>query len=435
MNKLNLQYKNYKEELLNLLSEWVKIPSIYDNNSATKEMPFGKNVTDALIWFENLGESNNFKTVNIDNYAVYIEYGEGKEHIDIFGHCDVVNVDDRWDSNPFEIKVENDKLIGRGVCDNKGPMISCFMALKMIRDMDIKLNRKVRLIVGGNEESGFKCIKYYYSKEPYGVCGFTPDAKFPVLNGEKGAGVIYLRLDIDNKNLSLYGGVEHNTIPDKVFIKKSQYGDISIVEGIGGHSSKPELAENPIPKALIKLYNELNEKWIIDLYNMINEENINGKLFGLDIKGKCGILSLVPTTINIENGFLEIILNARYPENIEFSEIIKSMKEFINKNHLTKFNIDGTQLKKSSYIDKESKLVKTLHNIYKKYSNDNESVVRVTSAGSYASEMNNAVIYGCEFLDGNFGNVHKANEFASLEKLSLAISIYSEAIISLCNDI
>ena len=64
-----------------------------------------------------------------------------------------------------------------------------------------------------------------------------------------------------------------------------------------------------------------------------------------------------------------------------------------------------------------------------------ESEVRVTSAGSYASEMNNAVIFGCEFPDGGFGNVHQANEFASLEKLKLSISIYAEAIVTLCNDL
>ncbi|WP_042272012.1 M20/M25/M40 family metallo-hydrolase [[Clostridium] dakarense] len=127
---------------------------------------------------------------NVDNHSVYIEYGDEDEHIDIFGHCDVVNVGEGCNSNPFELKVDNDKLIGRGVCDNKGPMIACFLAIKMIRDMNIKLNRKVRLIVGGNEESGFKCINHYYSKEPYGIYGFTPDAKFPVLNGEKGSGVI-----------------------------------------------------------------------------------------------------------------------------------------------------------------------------------------------------------------------------------------------------
>lgn len=427
--------QNYKKELLYLLKEWISIPSIYDESTLSKDMPFGQNVSDALLWFEKLGRNNNFTVENVDNHAVYIEYGQGSEHIDIFGHCDVVNVSQDWSSNPFELKVDNDKLIARGVSDNKGPMIACFLALKMIRDLDIKLNRKVRLIVGGNEESGFKCIKHYYSKEPYGVCGFTPDAKFPVLNGEKGAGSIFLKLDIEDKDLIVTGGLEHNTIPNKVIIKNINKDKKSIVNGIGGHSSKPQNAINPIPKALIKLYDELNKKWMLDLYNLINEENVNGKLFELDIEGKCGILSIVPTVINVKDGFVEVILNVRYPENIKFEEIIKNINNYIDKNNMEKFNVSGKEVKKSNYINEKSQLVKTLHDIYIKYSEDTKSVIRVTSAGSYASEMNNAVIYGCEFPSGGFGNIHQDNEFASLEKLTISISIYADAIVSLCNNI
>lgn len=435
MNKFKNTNQNHKKELLELIKEWVAIPSVYDEYTISHCMPFGKNVSDALCWFENLGKDNEFIVRNVDNHAVYIEYGKGNEHIDIFGHCDVVNACEGWDSNPFELKIDGDKLIGRGISDNKGPMIACFLALKMIRDLDIKLNRKVRLIVGGNEESGFKCIKHYYSKEPYGVCGFTPDAKFPVLNGEKGSGNINLRLNIENKDLILRGGLENNTIPSKATIINLKENKKYIVKGVGGHSSKPQDSVNPIPKALINLYEELGEKWIIDLYKLINEENVNGKLFGLDIEGKCGILSIVPTIINVENGCVEVTLNTRYPENIKFEDIIKIIRTYIHQNNMAKFNVTGKEIKKSNYIDEKSELVKILHNIYVKHSKDTKSVVRVTSAGSYASEMNNSVIYGCEFPDGGFGNIHKENEFASLEKLNLAITIYAEAIVCLCNSI
>lgn len=427
--------KEYKEELLNLLEEWVSIPSIYDEATANENMPFGQPVTEALTWFEKLGKNNDFKVGNVDNHAVYIEYGEGDEYVDVFGHCDVVNVCDKWTSNPFELKVNNDKLIGRGVSDNKGPMIACFLALKLIRESNINLKRKVRVIVGGNEESGFRCIKHYYSKEPYGVYGFTPDAKFPVLNGEKGAGTIYLNLNIENKDLIVNGGLEHNTIPNKVIIKNKKHQDETVIEGIGGHSSKPQNAKNPIPKALLVLKELLDEKWITDLYQMINEDNIDGNLFGINKEGKCGILSMVPTVIDIRDGKIKVIINVRFPETVRFEQILDNIRRVIDKSNMNKFTVSGKELKKSSYIHEESKLVKNLHEIYIKYSNDTNSKVRVTSAGSYASEMNNAVIYGCEFLDGTFGNIHQSDEFASLEKLNLAISIYAEAIVTLCNKI
>lgn len=434
MSNFIIKDKEYEKELLELLKEWISIPSVYDSNTVSEDMPFGKEVNEALIWFEKLGYDNGFKVKNIDNYAVHIEYGEGLEYVDIFGHCDVVNSGEGWNTDPFKLEVYNDKLVGRGISDNKGPIIACYLALKMIKSLEIKLNRKVRLIVGGNEESGFKCIKHYYSKEPYGVCGFTPDAKFPVLNGEKGAGVVSLRLKIEDKDLMVKGGTEHNTIPNKVVIKNIKDIEEVVVEGIGGHSSKPENAKNPIPKAVLYMQKKLNQKWLKDLYLIINEKNLDGNLFGINKEGKCGKLTMVPTVINIANGEVQVILNVRYPENIKFKDIIEAISSFIH-NNLENFKVSGRELKKSNYINPESDLVKGLHNIYKRYSNDFKTEVRVTSAGSYASEMNNAVIFGCEFLDGSFGNVHQANEFASLEKLKLAISIYAEAIITLCNDL
>ncbi|MCC0714865.1 Sapep family Mn(2+)-dependent dipeptidase [Clostridioides sp. ES-S-0077-01] len=445
--------KKYEEEFLKLLEEWISIPSFYDKKTASKDMPFGKGVYDALNWFENLGRKNNFKVKNIDNHAVQIEYGHGKEYVDIFGHCDVVNPGEGWDSEPFKLNIIGDKLVARGVSDNKGPMIVNFLALKMIRDLEIDLKRKVRLIVGGNEESGFKCIKHYYSKEPYGVCGFTPDAKFPVLNGEKGGAIIKLVSNIDDKSLYVSGGIEFNTIPDKVYINnieklgkdniccdvnnKSISSDNGsyIVHGKGGHSSKPEKSNNPI-LGTIKLMSEIiDEEWAKDLYKLINEDNIDGKLFNLNIEGKCGILSMVPTIINIVDGKLEIVLSVRYPEVLTIEDIIKKFDLYMKRNNINKFRIIGENLKQANYIDRNSKLVKSLHDIYIRYSGDLKNDVRVTSAGSYASEMNNSVIFGCEFPDGSFGNVHSANEFASLDRFINAIAIYADAIIALCNKI
>ncbi|MCC0664242.1 Sapep family Mn(2+)-dependent dipeptidase [Clostridioides sp. ZZV15-6597] len=453
MERFKEENQKYKKEFLKLLEAWVSIPSFYDKNTVSKDMPFGKGVYDALNWFENLGRENNFTVKNIDNHAVYIEYGDGKDYIDIFGHCDVVNPGEGWDSEPFKLDIIGDKLVARGVSDNKGPMIANFLALKMIKSLNIDLKRKVRLIAGGNEESGFKCIKHYYSKEPHGVYGFTPDAKFPVLNGEKGGAIIKLMLDIDDKYLDLSGGIEFNTIPDKVYIKNIKnlsndyinfdFNNVSIsfndgkyiVNGKGGHSSKPEKAINPILDTIKVLAENLDEDWAKDLYKLINKDNIDGKLFGLNVEGKCGILSMVPTIINIKDGKLEVILSVRYPEVLTVEEIIEKFDLYIKRNNINKFEFIGENLKQANYIDENSKLVESLHEIYVKYSGDSKSVVRVTSAGSYAAEMKNSVIFGCEFPDGSFGNVHSANEFASLDRFITAIGIYAEAIVTLCNNI
>ncbi len=434
MDKLKKNNIDYKDDIVKLLGEWVNIPSIYDESTKSITKPFGEGINKALKWFETLGKNNGFKVGNVDNHAVYIEYGSGDECIDIFGHCDVVDVCDGWQYDPFSLTINKDKLIGRGVSDNKGPMIACFLALKSIKDKGVKLNRKVRLIVGGDEETGFRCIRQYYKKEKYGVFGFTPDGKFPVLNGEKGAGIIDLHFKIEDVKIKVNGGSIHNTIPNNITISGLEKMDNIIINGKGGHSSKPEKAVNPIPKTFLYLYKTYNMHWANYMYKIFNESNIDGNIFGINKVGKCGSLSIVPTIISIEEGRVRLTISVRFPENIKFNEIIEGIQNYFNKTD-KKINIIGKEIKKANYIDEESLLVKKLHEIYMKYTKDISNKIRVTNAGSYASEMRNAVIFGCEFLDGSSGNVHMCNEYASLEKLNLAICIYKEAMITLCNDI
>lgn len=47
-------------------------------------------------------------------------------------------------------------------------------------------SKRVRLILGLDEETGWKGMDYYFQREPKPDFGFTPDGDFPVINGEKG---------------------------------------------------------------------------------------------------------------------------------------------------------------------------------------------------------------------------------------------------------
>ena len=94
--------------------------------------------------------------------------------------------------SPFEVLVEDGKLFGRGAIDDKGPTIAAWHAMKMVKDSGITLNKRVRLIIGTDEESGFRCVKRYFEKEEMPTIGFAPDADFPIINAEKGiASIIF----------------------------------------------------------------------------------------------------------------------------------------------------------------------------------------------------------------------------------------------------
>lgn len=74
----------------------------------------------------------------------------------VLAHADIVPPGNLslWECDPYQIKVDGDRIIGRGVEDNQHGFVSAFLALKAIRDSGEKLKRSVGLIVVADEETG-----------------------------------------------------------------------------------------------------------------------------------------------------------------------------------------------------------------------------------------------------------------------------------------
>ena len=74
----------------------------------------------------------------------------------VLAHADIVPPGNLslWQSDPYRIKVEGDRIIGRGVEDNQHGFVSAYLALKAIKDSGASLKRSVGLIVVADEETG-----------------------------------------------------------------------------------------------------------------------------------------------------------------------------------------------------------------------------------------------------------------------------------------
>ena len=184
--KINKKIEEYTQDMINNISNLIKIPSISNEEIAEENMPFGKECNNALEYMLNLGKELGFRTKNVDGYCGYIEFGEGEELIGIIGHLDVVPADESdWKiTKPFEPQIYENKIYGRGAIDDKGPTIAALYAMKVIKDIG-KINKRVRLIIGLNEEKSWKCINYYKEHEEIPSLGFSPDADFPCIYAEK----------------------------------------------------------------------------------------------------------------------------------------------------------------------------------------------------------------------------------------------------------
>lgn len=459
---------NNKDEIVSQVSRLIQIPSV-GAESNDKNRPFGEYTNRALEYILNFGNELGFRTKNLDGYCGYIEFGEGTELVGIIGHLDVVPVGDGWTYEPFSGIIQNGKIFGRGAIDDKGPVIASLYAMKAVMDT-CKIHKRVRLILGLNEESDWKCIKYYKEHEELPTIGFSPDADFPCIYAEKGMlsicveddystylnePLIIEKIDCNNNAINVVPkectviikiNDEHINLDDiinyitnydsqnldKIKIEKIDELRICITcYGTASHAAHPEHGDNAISKLLVLLY-ELFAKFntnvgILHLFYTYFDTDYYGEKLGLNLEDESGKLTINVGNVILKNNIFKIGFNIRVPVKFELSlvtdkflEITQPYKkiaiEFIN-------NLDAL------YIPKDDKLVTTLCNIFNKVTGLNEKPIAIGGA-TYARAFNNCVSFGAN-MPGNKDMCHQADEFIAIDNLILACKIYAEAIYEL----
>lgn len=387
-----------KENIISSTCELIQIPSVLSASVPLK--PFGDNCAKALDYILALGNKLGFRTKNIDGYCGYIEFGEGSELIGIIGHLDVVPPGENWTFPPFSATISNGKIFGRGAIDDKGPVISALYAMKAVMD-NCTVNKRVRLIIGLDEENEWRCINYYKKHEELPTIGFSPDADFPCIYAEKALLNVHFNqtLSISNNNINIIEISDNqnaiNVVPKyckikllvnenhidtyiedlKNIIEKNKNTTINVEKiskqhicitshGISAHSAHPDLGNNAISNLLVVLY-ELLEKHNINIpiisyfYKYINLEH-DGKSLGINFEDESGKLTFNVAQIKLENNNLTISANLRIPVNT----LPKTIKEIINNSINDKIIVNYNGEKPALYINSNSKLVSTLCNIF-----------------------------------------------------------------------
>lgn len=457
---------NQTDEIVQEVCNLINIPSVSEEN-VDPSMPFGKGCKNALDYALSLGERLGFRTKNIDGYCGYIEFGEGEKLVGIIGHLDVVPSGDGWLTPPFEADIRDGKIFGRGAIDDKGPVVASLYAMKTVKD-NLKVNSRVRLILGVNEEKGWKCISHYKQVEEWPSVGFSPDADFPCIYAEKGIETIYIKEDYSKyKNLAIKiadidcNNNAINVVPkfcrvvlevddskidiDKVIrfldiqISKLSY-DISysiienkieiISKGIQAHAAHPDLGKNAISPLIIllnRLFNNFDMPInIFEFFEKYIRTEFNGKSLNLDLSDESGSLTLNVGHFKFYKGFLQIGINLRIPVNTSLEYVHNSIDDLC-KIYLLETYVAGTQ--SPLYVPKSNPLVKTLCNIFNKATHSNLEPIAI-GGGTYARAFKNCVSFGANF-PGDTDMCHQANEFVDIDKLVLACKIYAKAIYEL----
>ena len=453
-----------KDEIIEEVCNIIKIPSV-NEESKDENKPFGENVNKALEHFLELGEKLGFRTKNVDGYCGYVEFGEGKEMLGIIGHLDVVPVGDGWSYLPFDPVIADGKLYGRGSTDDKGPVIAALYAMKAVKEL-CKVNKRVRLIVGLNEENDWKCIEHYKKVEEMPTLGFSPDADFPCIYAEKGLLSVYISKkieeneeiqieSIDTKNNAINVVPKYCSITlkisektsvskikeDIINISKKHNFEISVTEendnklkvesfGKAAHAAHPELGINAISRLIVVLNEVFKKNNISFSFVKLIKEKINletsGKSLGIDVKDEMGELTLNVAKLYIEENKIVLGANLRVPVKTNIDDIENKIKEVLKQNNAI---IEFKDRRDSLYIPKENELVQKLCKIYNDYYGKNEEPLAIGGA-TYARAFKNCVSFGA-MMPNEEDMCHKADEYIKVDYLIDACKIYAKAIYEL----
>ena len=205
-----------REELISALSRLVAVKSV--KGAPAPGAPFGPGPAAALDEALALCRELGFSARSYDGYVGLCDLNGMDTRLHILGHLDVVGEGSGWSTDPYACVERDGVLYGRGVSDDKGPVVCALLAMKAVRDLGFPLSANARLILGTDEESGSADLDYYYGREPYAPYAFTPDAGFPVIHIEKGQyhpdlGAAWDLSPALPRVAALTGGLRQNVVP------------------------------------------------------------------------------------------------------------------------------------------------------------------------------------------------------------------------------
>ena len=220
-----------REELASFLQRLIRFESV---NPPGNEGPIARYIAERL-------QESGFEVELVEvaegrpNVVGRLKGSGGKPSLLVYGHSDVVPVGDlaNWTYPPFEGKMLDGEIHGRGAQDHKFPIPPLIIAMDAIREAGFGLKGDLVITVVADEETG-------------GEYGF----KWLVENGY-----------FDDTDCMIYGGAGRSG--DVIVIgANGQLATTVIVRGLGAHTGNLEKGVNAIVKAnkVISRLQELAEK-------------------------------------------------------------------------------------------------------------------------------------------------------------------------------
>eukprot|EP00127_Corallochytrium_limacisporum_P004720 Clim_evm74s172 gene=Clim_evmTU74s172 len=180
--------------------------------------------------FESLGAETKLDASSDESPPIVMARFDAKENpksqptVLIYAHYDVQPANSRagatqWRTDPFELRGIDGYLYGRGVTDNKGPLVAMIFAVRDLLDMG-QLDVNVGFVVDGSEEIGSKDFRGlmannldFFGETSYILISnsyWIGDTHPCLIYGLRG--VVRFDIVVESQNADLHSGIEGGTI-------------------------------------------------------------------------------------------------------------------------------------------------------------------------------------------------------------------------------
>ncbi|GAB4462833.1 MAG: dipeptidase PepV [Armatimonadaceae bacterium] len=460
----------HAEEIIAETQAILRIPSVTEHESVGPDAPFGRPIADALEHTLAVCEHAGMTVQNFGGYAGHADFGnisDDAEIVAMLGHLDVVPVGSGWTMDPWGGEVKDGFLYARGSADDKGPTYAALFGaravLELCQENGVSLSRKIRLIFGCDEESGWLCMEHYFGAagQPKPTLAFTPDATFPVVFAEKGSFTAVLEKSIApeaaNDEITVrrfQSGLRPNMVPDRavavlagsegalqqatlilseregVRVEQGSEGLLVYAEGKSAHGARPFIGIN----AAMRLLNALAETpgmaqsdtaWMTDL---AARGATDGS--GIGIAGQDEITTPLTANLGIvhkEADRVQATFNIRYPATWDGDDTLGKFTDSVSETHWTVAEMHHTP---ALYVPPENEPVQTCLRVYRDFTGDMQAP-RTMGGRTYATTVAPVGVAFGAALPGEPEVAHQADEHFSVERLLLCAKIYGTVLYEL----
>lgn len=328
-----------------------------------------------------------------DTQNLWLRRGDRKPLFTFLGHTDVVPSGDlaRWDSPPFEPKIRDGKLYGRGTADMKAG-IACF------------ITAVERFVAKHPEHKGSIALMLTSDEEGVASHGVVKVVEVLEQRNEK----------IDWCLVGEPSSEKH--IGDQIRVgRRGSLCAKLVVNGIQGHVAYPERADNPIHRLAPALKELTEEVWD------------NGNPFFPPTSLQVSNINAGTGAENIIPSHVEVLFNLRFSTEVDEATIKQRTHAILDRHHLN-YEIDW-RLSGPPFLTSRGELLNQTHTAIKTVTGFDT----VDDTGGGTSDGRFIAPTGAEVIELGPLNasIHKINEHVGLEDIEVLTRIYEQVLVNL----